>query len=237
MDFEKYLEGEEYYLKEVNKIPSFSILIPLTNRLYNLSIELIPPDTNPFYGRRLLLCHKCFLSAASLIGRAQPDDAAPVIRRAIEIAEVAFAVKYDRDNYERWLSFETRMDRWKARMVGERPRSPRFPKLKLPTDHQILKELGEGKGSYSDSAVHHTPEYFITQEWKEDGGEIFLNYFAMNQRDLERAIILFTGTHHNILRLFDECLDGALSANDGWERLRLELVTNGHQLSQQFKNP
>ena len=87
-------------------LPHFLILVPLIDQLYTHATEYIPKDTSPRYGRFLLLCHKSFLSAAILIGQAQPDDAAPITRRAIEIARVCLASKVNKENAEKWMSYE-----------------------------------------------------------------------------------------------------------------------------------
>lgn len=105
MALDEYLMREEANLEQVQQLPQFSILVRLIDQLYELSVKLIPPQTPLFYGRILLVCHKFFLSATSLIGRALPDDAAPVVRRAIEAARIAFTIKSDPENMKIWLAF------------------------------------------------------------------------------------------------------------------------------------
>ena len=237
MDFEDYLTAEKANIQQIRNLPDFSILIPLVNQFYNLSIDLVSPNASPFYGKCLLLCHKGFLSAASLIGRALPEDSSPVTRRAIEIAEVAFAVKYDQNNYEIWLSYEQRMARWEARTAEQKPRKPIFPKLNIPIDHPVLEYLKKSKGIYSDSDVHFTPEYLETREWKEGDSRLSLNYFTSDQRTFSRSVVDLTGTHRMLLLIFDKCMDEAFSTNEEWQRLHDELLIKGQRFAQKFERP
>jgi len=51
----------------------------------------------------------------------QPDDAALVSRRAIEIGHLAIAVHLDSRNYVRWLDEKRRTARWQERMIRTTP--------------------------------------------------------------------------------------------------------------------
>lgn len=237
MELEDYLTAEKANIQQIRNLPAFSILMPLVNQLYNLSIDLVSSNSSPFYGKCLLLCHKGFLSAASLIGRALPEDSSAVTRRAIEIAEVAFAVKYDKENYETWLSYEQRMARWDARAAEQKPKKPIFPKLNIPTDLPVFEYLKKSKGIYSDSDVHFTPEYLEIREWKEGDSKLSLNYFTSDQRTLSRSVVDLTGTHRMLLLIFDKCMDEAFSTNEEWQRLNDELQTKGQLFAQKFERP
>lgn len=240
MDFEKFLSGEAHYLSQIWNIPPFSTLIPLLDQLYNLSINLLTPDTNPFFGRRILLCHKCFLSAASLIARGLPEDSGPITRRAVEIAIWALTGKVDQRRLIRWGSYEERLSRWKDRQEGRKPKPLKVPLLSLHHEHplhRILEELKSYVGIYSDSDAHFTPEYLITRDWKIREGEIFLNYFTQDPIVIERSAMVLSAAHHTILLAFNACLDGALAENEDWIRHEAEFIAKGHEYSKQFETP
>lgn len=93
------------------------------------------------------------------------------------------------------------------------------------------------EGIYSDIAVHLTPEYLISREWRQENGRMFLNYFTSDQHELERAIILLTGSHTKILQLIDEVVDGALTSNESWARTFNELTTKGRGFGSRFGLP
>lgn len=234
-----YIEAQRSNLKAIEKLPHYSILVPLVDEIYSHSIKIVPKDTPPRYGRFLLLCHKSYLAAATLIGQAQPDDAAPITRRAIEIARVCLASKHNEDNYEKWLSYEKRHARWEKREAGEKP--PHLPKIQLdlPKDHYILNELMSELGMLSDAYVHFTPEYYTSLNWKDDRKSeppmVRLSYFISDQRVLEREVVLLTGIHAKIIRLIDECLDNFLSHEAEWRKLMTALYQQGKLLSKKFE--
>ena len=67
--------------------------------------------------------------------------------------------------------------------------------------------------------MHFTPEFYSTLAWENrinaDGvsGKIFLNYFHTNEREVERHYTILGAVHGLILRAFDRCVDGRLTAN------------------------
>ncbi len=233
-----YIKAQRFNLKAIEKLPHYSTLVPLVDEIYTHSIKIIPLNTPPRYGRFLLLCHKSFLAAAILIGQAQPDDAAPITRRAIEVARVCLASKHNDENYEKWLSYEKRHERWKKREAGDKP--PYLPpiQLDLPKDHTILNELMSEIGMLSDAYVHFTPEYYTSLNWKDDRKSeppmVKLSYFISDQRVLEREFILLTGIHAKIIRLIDECLDNFLGNESSWRKLMTTLYEQGKLLSKKL---
>ena len=205
----------------------------LVDDLYNLAVDLVPKDSAPHFGQLLLLSHKSFLSAITLIGQAQPEDAAAVTRRAIEIARVALAVKQDPQNADKWMAHEKRMGRWQAREKGEKPRHLTVP-LDLPNDHPILKELERHLGILSDAYIHFTPEFFGSQDWKRSQGRIDLRYFTSDPKTIRRDLVELTGVHVSALRIFDECLGGPFSKSSEWLNLWNTLKKEGGKLSEEF---
>lgn len=178
----------------------------------------MPKSSPPPFGQLLLICHKSFLLALTLIGQAQPDDAGPISRRAIEAARLALAVKRNPESAMKLAAYEQRMERWQAREKGEKPKTL-SPKFDLPRDHPFLTGLEMQIGILSDSSVHFTPEYFGSQLWIRSEARIELRYFTSDQKTIERDLITLTGIHASILRIFDECLDGSFFLDNQWKKV------------------
>lgn len=234
MSIADYIAAQRDKISSISQLPHFSILGDLTDRLYERAIGVVPKSSNPPFGQLLLVCHRSLLSALTLIGQAQPDDAGPVSRRAIEVARLALAVKRNPKNALAWAAYEQRMERWKARNKGEKPK-PLTPKLDLPRNHPILRELDDQLGILSDSTVHFTPEYFGSQHWIHSESRIGLRYFISDQRTIECALIILIGIHASILRVFDECLDGSFFSDNEWKEMWLQLEAAGKPLADLFK--
>lgn len=234
MSINDYITAQRKNIASISHLPHFSMLGHLTENLYERAISLVPKTSPPPYGLLLLTCHKAYLSALTLIGQAQPDDAGPISRRAIEAARLSLAVKRNPENAEKWAAYEQRMERWQARNKGERPK-PLSPKLDLPQDHPILSELEKQLGILSDSSVHFTPEYFGSQHWIKSETRIELRYFTSDQRTIERELVMLVGIHASILRIFDECLDGSFFSDKEWQQIWQQLEANGRPLSERFK--
>ncbi len=232
MNMLQYFEAQKQQLNELCKFEPFAVLFPLVDEWYRLSNDLCPRDKPATFGRFLLVCHKSFLSAASLVGQAQPDDASAITRRAIEVIRVAVAIKQDAENLEERLAYEQRLIRWKQRQEGEKP-SQRLH-IKLNVRHPLLDELMRTYGIMSDAEVHFTPEYFESLDWEVRGDMLFLNYFQRDQREIERAIIILSGTHRIILELHDWCVDESFSKNKQWLALRQQLVETGKKYAANF---
>lgn len=102
LSFDAYLKGQENNLAQIRRLPVFRDLVLPVKELYERAADLVPPGTPPSFGRILLLGHKSLLSAAALIARGLPDDAAGITRRAIEAVRTGRAIKHDRGNLDRW---------------------------------------------------------------------------------------------------------------------------------------
>lgn len=206
-------------------------LIELVDFLYNRGVDLIRPEFPSRYGQFLLLTHQSLLSAATLIAQGQPFDAAPVTRRAIEIARVCFASKHDPDAGKKWVAFEKRNERWLARQRGEKP--PFLPPIRynIPIKNSLLDELEAQLGILSDGFVHFTPEYYASQNWRirkeEHTDTLKLIYFVSDKEVITREFIILADTHFKILTVIDDCLDGALSTDRRWKQVTADLCQKG----------
>ena len=216
MPFQDYIDAQQKNLESALKFELFGVTCPLMDKLYEISIAAAPRDKSPVFVQFLLICHKSFLAAATLIGQAQPDDAGPIMRRAIEVVRLAAAIKDDPSIAEKWLAYEKRMERWKTRNEGERPKPLQ---IHIPVKHPLVMQLMDSWGIISDSDVHFTPEYFHTLRWERRDDKMFLHYFTGDQRTIESAIIQLLGAHMMMLQILDWCLDGALSGTDEWEEI------------------
>jgi hypothetical protein len=228
----RYVETQKANLNRIASVAEFQ-LVDLVEGLYDCAISSLPTDIPPRYGRFLLLCHQGFLAAATLISQAQPYDAAPITRRCIEIACVCLASKYDQKAEEKWLAYEKRDARWKARQAGSKP--PRLPPIQydIPVTHPLMKELNEQLGTLSDGSVHFTPEYYVSQNWKDQSEaeppRINLSYFISDMQVIGNELIILAGTHTKILQIIDECIDQKLSDQKAWKTI-LEKLSQKHSV-------
>ncbi len=78
-------------------------------------------------------------------------------------------------------------------------------------------------GIISDAEVHFTPEYFNSLRWEKRGDKIFLQYFSGAQRIVEIAIIQLIGAHIMMLKVLNDCLEGAFAKNQEWRKTYKEL--------------
>ncbi|MBM4124136.1 MAG: hypothetical protein FJ246_04140 [Nitrospira sp.] len=234
MSIEDYIRAQRSNVDSIGKLPHFSVLGQAVNDLYEKAVGLVPKDSPPHFACLLLLCHKSFLSAIALIAQGQPEDAAAITRRAIEIAQVALAVKAKPGNAEKWVVFEKRMARWQARDRGEKPKNL-YTELDLPSDHQILNELKKQLGILSDAHIHFTPEFYGSQNWIHSLGRIELRYFTSDQRVIERELITLTDIHASIVRIFDECFGHAFFDNSDWMETWKTLEENARLLAKPFE--
>lgn len=176
------------------------------------------PPTGPLvFGRFVLLCHKSLLSAAGLIAQGQPEDSVGITRRAVEAARVGLAIRLNDQNAAQWLSYQERHDRWLRRQAGEKPRAFRVEFVDLRGE-PLVEALDRWLGILSDAYVHCTPEFYDSLDWDErvspDGaGEMFLHYFHRDTREVERQFITLAAVHGSILKAFDRCFHGGISAN------------------------
>jgi hypothetical protein len=218
--FQDFITAQQRNLESALKFELFGATCPLMDKLYELSVATVPKDKSPFFGQFLLVCHKSFLAAATLIGQGQPDDSAPITRRAIEVVRLAAAIKVDPKFAKEWLAYEKRQERWDARDKGEKPKSLHIP---VPVTHPLVKQLMDTWGIFSDGEVHVTPEYFGSLGWEKGDDRMFLQDFTGDQRTTEAAIVLLLGAHMMMLRVLDECLDGSFTRSDAWREISDQL--------------
>jgi hypothetical protein len=194
----------------------FKELIAALDAAYRTVIQ--PPPKGPLvFGRFLLICHKSMLSAATLIAQRQPEDSVGITRRAVEAARVALAIKLNDRNALQWTSYQERHDRWIKRQQGEKPKPFRVEFTDIKGE-PLIDELDRWLGILSDAYVHFTPEFYDSLDWDQrigpDGdGQIFLNYFHRDAREVERHFTTLAAVHGLILKAFDRCFDGGISGD------------------------
>lgn len=235
MSIEQYFAAQQRNLANALRWGPFAALFPLVDDLYVRAIALTPGDQPAIFGQLLLVCHKSFLSAVALIGQAQPDDAGPITRRAIEAARLAAAIRTDPSTADRWSAYEQRMQRWIDRHAGSKPKVFR-PKLGQldPAIAPVIEELMKMDGTLSDLYVHLTPENLLQLAWESREGTAYLNYFVRDQQALRRDVILTSGTYLRILLVMDWCLGNAFSSNPDWRLLLATACERGEPFAQEF---
>jgi len=196
--------------------PSVKELVASLDAAYQ-AIMKPPPKGRLIFGRFFLICHKSMLSAAALIAQAQPEDSVGITRRAVEAGRVALAIKLNDENALQWISYQERHDRWLKRQQGEKPKSFRVEFVDVRGD-ALIEELDRWLGVLSDAYVHFTPEFYDSLDWDErigeDGsGEVFLNYFHRDPREIERHFNALAAVHGSILKAFDRCFDGGITGD------------------------
>ena len=199
---------------------------------------LFRSDVSPIYGQFLLICHKSLLSAATLITQCQPDDSVGITRRAIEATKTAVAIKLNDENALRWLSFQERHERWLRRQQGEKPK-PFTPRFEGVQADPLIQTLDTFMGIVSDAYMHFTPEYYSNLDWEVhlsvgQGGEIRLNYFHSDPREIERQFILLAAIHGKILEAFDTCFGGAFKQNEAVRRQMAAIWIAGKALNDDY---
>ncbi len=232
MPIDEYFRAQQVNREKLVHLSEYQQLVPLVDSLYRQSAQLVPEIALELYGRVLLICHSSFLSATSLLLQAQPHDAAPVTRRAIEAIRLAAAVKEDKAALEQWIAFEQRQQRWQDRQAGERPK---HLNIALPVRYELVQQLLNTWGMLSDAAVHFTPEFLSDLSWDTQDGpagrRLYLNYFHEDIESIRRDLVIVTGSHAKILRILDWCWDSALVKNSDWGRTLEELYNIGNALT------
>src|SRR5438093_1735214 len=97
-----FFDAQKHQLTKNVDFEPFAVLFALIDDLYERTIQLAAENE---FGRFALMAHKAFLTAASLIAQNQPDDAAPITRRAVEMIRLAAAAKDDPAIWKAWLAF------------------------------------------------------------------------------------------------------------------------------------
>lgn len=244
MSLAEYLSAQQRNLEAITESPHYSRLIETIDRLYRSTIDLGPAHCpRVCFGKMLLMCHKSFLSAATLIARGQPEDSAPISRRAIEIGHLAVAVHLDSQNYVRWLDYERRMARNEARLKGERPKNdPGHKWGKEVLEHPLLTDLRTFLGMLSDHYAHFSPEFEGNLAWSEqvksgEGLTVLLEYFDTTKRTVHLAFVNLATIHLRLLDVFNACFKDGLQNDGGWRFLKTTALAIAGELAQEFKVP
>jgi hypothetical protein len=242
MSLDYYVSAQQRNFEGIKESPHYSRLLETVDHIYNATVELVPAYCPRLcFGKMLLMCHKSLLSAATLIARGQPDDAALVSRRAIEIGHLAIAVHLDSQNYVKWLDQERRSARWQDRMKGQRPKSePAHKWTKDVMEHPLLAELRTFLGMLSDAYAHFTPEFEGNLRWSEEmkpgqSATIFLEYFDTTKRVIHCAFLNLAAIHLKLLDVFNACFKDGLRRDGGWRLLQTTAWAIGVQLASEFK--
>lgn len=61
MSFGEYFDAEADHVRQISPLPVFVKLIVPLDDLYRLSLDLVPRNSKPHFGRFLLVCHKAFM--------------------------------------------------------------------------------------------------------------------------------------------------------------------------------
>jgi hypothetical protein len=237
MSIYDYIRAQRANLASITRLPHFGLIV-LVDNLYNRGLDLFKSHLPKRYGQFLVLSHQSLLSAATLIAQAQPFDAGPITRRAVEVARLCLASRFDKEAGRKWLAFEKRQARWEARQEGKKP--PRLPTINYDIkDNPLMESLNEQIGILSDSCVHFTPEYHGSQNWKiqkesASHGKLTLSYFISDQLTIEREFILLAKTHKLILEVIDECVDHAFRNDEQFRGTVTKLVQDGDILAATF---
>lgn len=241
MSLAGYVDTQRLNFEAIKDSPHYSRLIETVDRLYRTTLELGPTQCPRLcFGKMLLMCHKSLLSSATLIAHGQPDDAALVSRRAIEIGHLAIAVHLDSQNYVRWLDEQRRIARWEERREGQRPKSePGHKWGKDVLSHPLLTELRTFLGILSDSDAHFTPEFEGNLQWSESvtPGEdvtLILNYFDTTKRVIHCAFLNLAAIHLKLPDVFDACFKDGLGSDGGWRLIRTTAWAIGGELAVEF---
>jgi hypothetical protein len=242
MSLDEYVATQQLNFDAIRDSPHYSRLIETVDRMYRTSIDLVPAHCpRVCFGKMLLMCHKSLLSAATLIARGQPEDAAPVSRRAIEIGHLAVAVHLDSQNYVKWLDEERRIARNEARLKGERPKNdPGHKWGKEVLEHPLLTDLRTFLGMLSDHYAHFSPEFEGNLAWTEEvtpneGRTILLSYFDTTKRTIHLAFVNLATIHLRLMDIFDACFNGGLQNDGGWRLLKATALAIARELAQEFK--
>lgn len=224
----EYIQAQKDNLTKLSAWEPFRKLFPPVDELYVSAIELVPSGPPPIFGQILLICHKSFLSAAALIGQAQPEDAGAITRRAIEAATFGAASKTNPKQAKEWIESRERLQRWADRLEGKKPKNLNRKPFEIdPNIEPTIDQLKGHLAALSDSTVHFTPEFLSTLAWDNRVASMYLNYFTKEQSELQRVIVFTSATHLIILQVMDWCFDGRFQSDSGWQTLLGRVANEG----------
>ena len=239
--FNTYVQVQLRNFEKTRQLPHFG-LVEQVDALYERSLDMLAPSVDQLQLQLFLACHQSLLSAAAMVGRAQPVDSVGVTRRAVEMARTALAIKHDPDNLHRLLATDVRLLPWADRLSRGKPVRQPTGDIVYPSTER-MEQLGRQVGILSDSGAPLTPEFFVTLERRilHDGkrrgrsSEELVGYFETSQVEIERALMSLASTHMLIVKAFDEeCFEGVFSLDRGWNRLFAEIGAKGKSLLERF---
>jgi hypothetical protein len=89
--------------------------------------------------------------------------------------------------------------------------------------------------------VHFTPEFYASLAWetRDDpngrGGQILLNYFHSDEREIERHYTVLGAVHCLIIKAFDRCIDGRITGNPECAAKLNAFQKLGHDLNVEYQ--
>lgn len=229
-----FVQQEQARLQKNGGSVHFQSLVPAIERAYVAAFAAIPKPVDDrrqlWLVQALALSHRSFLVAMSTIARGQPDDALNIMRNALEASMAAFAIGYDEGNWKKWHAFEERLQRWKDRHEGKKPKPISFDRLRFPKKHAVLESVGKWRGMLSDS-LHFSPDFTDSHEPEMRPSVAFVHYFTEDPDEIDRALRTLAVVHCHALQLFDEALGGVLRQSQEWRDAMRSLAAIGAQLT------
>jgi len=240
--FDSYLAAREHALQELRPRQEFA-LIEAIGALYDRSVHVLGPNPSPDLFQLLVACQQTLLSGAATIGRGLPADALGVIRRGIEAACLAVAIREDPENRDRWIEAERRLARWADRRTGAKPKQP--SKNVIYPESPLVESLRAKLGVMSDSGIHFVPEFLSMQRWRIErqpnsaSPRPAIVRFAdaeTSRRGVGGALMFLASVHLDILDVFVGCFDGVFYRDAEWVRMRRGMVRQGRVLVKPFRS-
>ena len=240
--FDGYLAAQEHALQELRQRPEFA-LIEAIGALYDRSVHVLGPNPSPDLFQLLVACQQTLLSAAATISRGSPADALGVIRRGIEAACLAVAIKDDPENRDRWIDAERRLARWADRRTGVKPKQP--SKNVIYPGSQLVESLRVKLGVMSDSGIHFMPEFLSMQRWRIERqpnpayprpAVVRFANAGTSRRGVDGALMFLASVHLDILDVFVGCFDGLFYRDAEWLRMRRGIVRQARLLVKPFRS-
>src|SRR5215208_5557371 len=102
MSLDLYIRAQRLNVERLRKTPHYAEMMVSLDAVYSRCLDIRPASPEPVFEKSLLLCHRAFLSAASLALQAQAEDAAAVARRGAEVAKFCLAYKGDQSRAAEW---------------------------------------------------------------------------------------------------------------------------------------
>ena len=115
MSLDLYIRAQRLNAERFRKVPHYAEMIVSLDAVYGQCLQVRPRRSEPLFEKSLLLCHRAFLSAASLALQGQPDDAAAVAKRGVDVAKFCLAYKGDPSRAAQLLAEKQRDARWNRR--------------------------------------------------------------------------------------------------------------------------